>query len=48
MMEQAMTDIAYGLFSVVSTLGQIPVIRCPKVRATQLLADHFCFQFQFC
>ena len=33
MMEQAMTDIAYGLFSVVSTLGQIPVIRCPKVRA---------------
>jgi sec1 family domain-containing protein 1 len=32
MMEQAMTDIAYGLFSVVATLGQIPVIRCPKVR----------------
>jgi len=31
MMEQAMTDIAYGLFSVVATLGQIPVIRCPKV-----------------
>lgn len=31
MMEQAMTDIAYGLFSAVATLGQIPVIRCPKV-----------------
>ena len=33
LMEQAMTDIAYGLFSVVATLGQIPVIRCPKVLA---------------
>jgi len=32
MMEQAMTEIAYGLFSVVASLGQIPVIRCPKVR----------------
>lgn len=31
MMEQAMTDVAYGLFSVVASLGQIPVIRCPKV-----------------
>lgn len=31
MMEQAMTDIAYGLFSVVASLGQIPVIRCPRV-----------------
>jgi hypothetical protein len=30
-MEQAMTDIAYGLFSVVATIGQIPVIRCPRV-----------------
>lgn len=29
--ETAMTDIAYGLFSVVATLGYIPVIRCPKV-----------------
>lgn len=29
--EQTMTDIAYGLFSVVATVGQIPVIRCPKV-----------------
>ena len=31
MMEQAMTEIAYGLFSVVASLGQIPIIRCPKV-----------------
>lgn len=31
MMEQAMSDVAYGLFSVVATMGQIPVIRCPKV-----------------
>jgi hypothetical protein len=31
MIEQAMTEIAYGLFSVVATLGQIPVIRCPRV-----------------
>jgi len=29
--EQAMTDIAYGLFSVVATLGQIPIIRAPRV-----------------
>lgn len=29
--ESAMTEIAYGLFSVVATLGQVPVIRCPKV-----------------
>jgi hypothetical protein len=32
MMESAMTDIAYGLFSVVATLGKVPIIRCPKVR----------------
>ena len=34
--EAAMTDIAYGLFSVVATLGQIPVIRCPSVRRLSL------------
>ena len=33
MMEQTMTDIAYGLFSVVATTGQIPIIRCPRVRS---------------
>jgi hypothetical protein len=38
-MEQAMTDIAYGLFSVVATIGQIPVIRCPKVSACSI---HMC------
>lgn len=31
MMEAAMTEIAYGLFSVVATLGKVPIIRCPKV-----------------
>ncbi|KAL3925557.1 MAG: hypothetical protein SGILL_000331 [Bacillariaceae sp.] len=30
--EQAMTDIAYGLFSVVATQGKVPIIRCPRVR----------------
>jgi hypothetical protein len=38
MMEQAMTDIAYGLFSVVATLGQIPVIRCPRGGAPEMVA----------
>lgn len=32
--EKAMTNIAYGLFSVVATLGQIPILRCPKVRSS--------------
>jgi sec1 family domain-containing protein 1 len=32
MIDQYMTDIAYGLFSVIASLGQIPIIRCPKVR----------------
>jgi sec1 family domain-containing protein 1 len=40
MMEQAMTDIAYGLFSVVATVGQIPVIRCPKVSKFQTDTRH--------
>lgn len=31
--EQFMTHIAYSLFSVVATLGQIPIIRCPKVHS---------------
>jgi hypothetical protein len=30
-MEAAMSDVALGLFSVVASLGQVPVIRCPKV-----------------
>lgn len=31
-MDKAMTEIAYGLFSVVATLGQTPVVRCARVR----------------
>lgn len=31
MMEQYMTEISYGLFSVVASMGQIPIIRCPHV-----------------
>lgn len=31
-MDAQMTEIAYGLFSVVATLGYVPIIRCPKVR----------------
>ena len=29
--ETVMSEIAFGLFSVVATQGQVPVIRCPKV-----------------
>lgn len=31
MMEAAMTEVAYGLFSQVATLGKVPIIRCPRV-----------------
>jgi hypothetical protein len=34
MIESAMTDSAYGLFSVVATVGQVPIIRYLKVRNT--------------
>jgi hypothetical protein len=30
-MDAAMTDVAYGLFSVIASLGQIPILRCPRV-----------------
>mmetsp|Transcript_14418 Transcript_14418/g.21154 ORF Transcript_14418/g.21154 Transcript_14418/m.21154 type:complete len:689 (-) Transcript_14418:228-2294(-) len=36
--EQTMTDIAYGLFSVVATLGQVPIIRCPRNGAPEMVA----------
>lgn len=36
--EAAMTEIAFGLFSVVATLGQVPVIRCPKGGAPEMVA----------
>lgn len=32
LMDQSMTEIAYGLFSVVATTGTVPILRCPKVR----------------
>ncbi|KAG7342205.1 Sec1 family protein [Nitzschia inconspicua] len=38
MIEQAMTDIAYGLFSVVATQGKVPIIRCPKGGAPEMVA----------
>lgn len=38
MMEDTMTDIAYGLFSVVATTGQIPIIRCPRGGAPEMIA----------
>lgn len=40
MIEQTMTEIAYGLFSVVATLGQIPIIRCPRVSETRAKPLH--------
>lgn len=36
MIENVMTEIAYGLFSVVATLGKVPVIRCPKVSSMMM------------
>jgi hypothetical protein len=33
MIDEAMDDIAYGLFSVVATQGKVPIIRCPRVRS---------------
>lgn len=38
-MEAAMNGIAGGLFSVVATLGVVPVIRCPRVSATVIFCD---------
>ena len=35
LMDIAMTEIAYGLFSVIATVGKIPIIRCPRVRNTK-------------
>jgi len=37
-MENYMEEIAYGLFSVVGTLGCVPVIRCPKGGAPDMVA----------
>lgn len=37
-MEAAMNGIAAGLFSVVATLGSVPVIRCPRGGAPEMVA----------
>lgn len=37
-MERYMDEISYGLLSVVGTLGVIPVIRCPKGGAPEMVA----------
>lgn len=38
MMERAMLDVANGLLSVISTIGQLPVIRCAKGGAPEMVA----------
>jgi Sec1 family len=40
-MEAAMGDVALGLFSVVASLGHVPIIRCPKV-CTRERAGYVC------
>jgi len=37
-MENYMEEVAYGLFSVVGTIGCVPVIRCPKGGAPDMVA----------
>lgn len=37
-MENYMEEVAYGLFSVMGTLGSVPVIRCPKGGAPDMVA----------
>mmetsp|Transcript_8940 Transcript_8940/g.10348 ORF Transcript_8940/g.10348 Transcript_8940/m.10348 type:complete len:707 (-) Transcript_8940:24-2144(-) len=37
-MEKYLDDIAYGLLSVVGTMGSVPVIRCPKGGAPEMVA----------
>ena len=41
-MELAMGNIATGLFSVVATLGCVPVIRCPRGGAPEMVARKLC------
>jgi len=41
-MELAMGNIAQGLFSVVATLGCVPVIRCPRGGAPEMVARKLC------
>lgn len=35
--EKEMDEVAYGLFSVVATLGSVPVIRCPRGGAPEMV-----------
>ena len=44
--EAAMSDIAYGLFSVVATLGYVPIIRCPKVRELGSELRHYYSKYE--
>jgi len=37
-MDKYLTDVAYGLLSVVGTCGSVPVIRCPKGGAPEMVA----------
>jgi sec1 family domain-containing protein 1 len=45
--ESAMTDISYGLFSVVATMGKVPIIRCPKVSGMETEKGCGCWLY-FC
>lgn len=36
--EKEMDEVAYGLFSVIATLGSVPVIRCPRGGAPEMVA----------
>lgn len=36
--EKEMDEVAYGLFSVIATLGSVPVIRCPTGGAPEMVA----------
>lgn len=41
-MEVAMGNIAQGLFSVVATTGYVPIIRCPRGGAPEMVARKLC------
>jgi hypothetical protein len=47
MIEEAMTDIAYGLFSVVATQGKVPIIRCPRVSNTRIQVEKISKNYRF-
>ncbi len=54
--EQTMHSITQGLFSVIATLGVLPVIRCPKndgpsrmvaEQLNQLLREHVVYRYMY-